>query len=109
VETLAHYPLIIRDGRPDSRTDKLLSGIRAMGVDVVVDMRCDSSDAVKTIVEQGEAIGILYWENIKRGIKTGQFRTINVTGVNLTVSRCRALWNRRSWLSRFDLAKIVQG
>ena len=42
-------------------------------------------DAVKTVVEQGEAVGILYWENVRRGVKSGQFRIINVIGVNLKV------------------------
>ena len=100
VETLARYPLVIREsGRARSRTDEVLSSIRAKGVDLDVAMRCDSPDAVKIIVEQGDAVGILYWENVKRGVRSGQFRTINLAGVDLTVVSC-IIYSRQKALSK---------
>ena len=62
-------------------------------------MRCDSPDAVKIIVEQGDAVGILYWENVKRGVRSGQFRTINLAGVDLTVVSC-IIYSRQKALSK---------
>jgi DNA-binding transcriptional LysR family regulator len=61
IEALARYPLVIgRAKKARSRTDELLSSMAANGVKFDVLMRCEWPDAVKSIVRQGEAVGLLY-------------------------------------------------
>jgi DNA-binding transcriptional LysR family regulator len=85
-KSLARYPLVIgRASKVRSRVDDVLGSIRANGAEVNVLMRCEWPDAVKSVVREGEAIGILYRDNIEQGVKAGQFRIINVRGINLSV------------------------
>ena len=57
----------------------------AAGVKLTVLMRCEWPDAVKTVVRGGEAVGVLYHDSIKQGVRAGEFKILNVTGVNLSV------------------------
>jgi DNA-binding transcriptional LysR family regulator len=95
---LARYPLVIgRAKKVSSRVDDVLGSIRANGVALNVFMRCEWPDAVKNLIQQGEAVGVLYQENVEEAVSAGQFKIVNVIGVNLTVvsyvlySRDRAL------------------
>ncbi len=86
VEMLARYPLIIgRVKKARSRSDELLSSLAANGLRLDVLMRCEWPDAVKTVVRQGEAVGVLYRDIVAEGVRAGAFKILNVIGVNLSV------------------------
>jgi DNA-binding transcriptional LysR family regulator len=85
-QMLARYPLVIgRAKKARSRTDELLNSMAAHGVKLNVLMRCEWPDAVKSVVREGEAIGILYLDNVEQGVRAGQFKIIDVAGVNLSI------------------------
>lgn len=85
-EVLAKYPLVSgREQRVRSRTDELLGSMRTRGINLKVLMRCEWPDAVKAVVREGEAVGILYRDLIEQGVKAGRLRIINVAGVNLSI------------------------
>lgn len=85
-QMLARYPLVIgRAKKARSRTDELLSTMAANGVKLNVLMRCEWPDAVKTMVRGGEAVGVLYRDSVEHGVRAGQFKILNVLGVNLSV------------------------
>jgi DNA-binding transcriptional LysR family regulator len=86
VEMVAQYPLVIgRAKKARSRVDEVLSSMAANGVKLNVLMRCEWPDAVKSVVREGEAIGILYLDNVEQGVRAGQFKIIDVAGVNLSI------------------------
>ncbi len=86
IETLENYPLVIgRAKKARGRTDELLRSIAASGVRLNVLMRCEWPDAVKSIVRQGEAVGVLYRDSVEQAVRAGAFKILNVIGVNLSV------------------------
>lgn len=85
-EELALFPLIIgrtRKGR--SRSHELLGSMAARGLKLNVLMRCEWPDAVKAVVREGEAIGMLYEDVVEEAVSNGLFKIIKVAGLNLTV------------------------
>lgn len=48
-------------------------------------MCCEWPDVVKSIVKEGEAIGLLCRDCIEDAITAGWFKALNVSGVNLSV------------------------
>jgi hypothetical protein len=57
----------------------------AHGVKLNVLTRCEWPDAVKAVVRGGEAVGVLYRDSAEQGVRAGQFKILNLIGVNLSV------------------------
>ncbi|MGH7825055.1 MAG: LysR family transcriptional regulator [Candidatus Binatia bacterium] len=86
LEELSRFPLVF--GRPQKRhhrTDGLLSSMRAKGLNPNILMRCEWPDAVKAVVREGEAVGVLYYDVVAPAVNEGVFKTVKVRGLNLTV------------------------
>jgi DNA-binding transcriptional LysR family regulator len=85
-ETLTRYPLVTgRTKIARSRTETVLGDLAARGLRVNVLLRCEWPDALRGVVEQGEAVGIHYEDVVAQGIGSGRFKIIKVAGVNLSV------------------------
>ena len=80
------------------------------GVKLNVLMRCEWPDAVKAAVRDGEAVGILYRNNVERGVSAGQFKIVDVIGVNLSVISY-ILYSRQKTLSQTaqEFLRLLRG
>ena len=84
-EELAKFPLVVqRDPDRRNRTDELLSRLTAKGLKPDVFMRCDSPDAIKTVVRTGQAVGIHYNDVIEMGAQKEKFKILKIPGMNPT-------------------------
>jgi DNA-binding transcriptional LysR family regulator len=85
-EALTGYPLVTgRTKVARSRTEAVLDNLTAPGVQLNVVLRCEWPDAVRGVVDQGEAVGIHYEDIVAEGVRSGRFKIIKVAGVNLSV------------------------
>jgi DNA-binding transcriptional LysR family regulator len=70
--------------RTDVRTAKLLNALREKGLRPNIYMRCESPDSVKSAVREDLLVGILYKDLVEPAAQPGVFKTLKVSGVNLT-------------------------
>jgi DNA-binding transcriptional LysR family regulator len=64
-----------------SRTERVLGALVAKGARIKTIIGCESSESVKEIVRHGAAVGILFYDALKREIEMGVFKTIRITGL----------------------------
>jgi DNA-binding transcriptional LysR family regulator len=83
---LAKYPLVSgREQRTRNRTNALLGSMKPKGLHPKVLMQCEWPDAIKSVVSESEAVGILYRDLVKHGVEAGRFKIIDVAGVDLSI------------------------
>ncbi len=58
------------------------------------------------MVREGEGVGLLYSDSVEQGVKAGQFKILNVIGVNFAVIGY-ILYSREKALSR-DAQKFLR-
>ncbi len=82
---LAKTPLIIRGGRGAAKsiTEIILKQLSDLGFKVNIAMRSDSSEAVKAAVRKKAGVGILYRDVLKASLRRGEFKLINLAGINM--------------------------
>ncbi len=82
---LAKTPLIIRGGRggAKSNTEMILKQLSDLGLKLNIAMCSDSSEAVKTAVRKKLGVGILYRDVVKISLRRGEFKLINLSGINM--------------------------
>jgi DNA-binding transcriptional LysR family regulator len=77
-------PLIIRGGSGSSGvTDDALTHLCAQGVEPKIGMRCDGPTAIKAAVREKMGVGMLFADSIKAEVKRGEFKILEVRGVEL--------------------------
>jgi DNA-binding transcriptional LysR family regulator len=77
-------PLIIRGGSGSSGvTDDALTHLCAQGVEPRISMRCDGPTAIKAAVRERMGVGVLFADSIKAEVERGEFRILEVCGVEL--------------------------
>ena len=77
---LGQTPLIIRGAKGSpSRSEELLTRLKAMGITPRILMRCDSGDSIKAAVARGEGIGILYKDVVEPGSTEGTLKYYTLT------------------------------
>jgi DNA-binding transcriptional LysR family regulator len=78
-------PVIVKLGREgQGRVESRLRELDKEGVRFKIVMRCDSPAAIKEFVREGNGVGFLYYDEIKRGIARGEFRTLRFPGFDIT-------------------------
>ncbi len=81
----SNLSLIIRGGRNTrNRTEELLDQFHVKGYTANVLMRMESPDSVKTAVRREGFAGILYRDVVEAGVDTGQFKILNIPGLDLS-------------------------
>ncbi len=84
LKDLIRIPLVIRDGKGGhGSTEQILKDLRKNGVSSEIAMRCDSPQAVKEAVRQNLGLGILFKTSIAADIRRGEFKKINLVGLEL--------------------------
>lgn len=84
VADLETVPLIIRGGNGlVSTTETLLKKLGASGHTFKIALRCDSPDAIRTSVRRGMGVGIMYRDQVKSGVKAGEFKILRIPGLKL--------------------------
>jgi DNA-binding transcriptional LysR family regulator len=84
LKDLIRIPLVIRDGKGGhGSTEQILKDLRKNGVSSEFAMRCDSPQAVKEAVRQNLGLGILFKTSIAADIRRGEFKKINLVGLEL--------------------------
>lgn len=77
-------PLIIRGGKGISGiTENGLKRLREQGLQVSIAMRCAEPAAIKAAVRQKMGVGIAFTGSIKTAADSGEFKILNVRGLEL--------------------------
>jgi LysR family transcriptional regulator, low CO2-responsive transcriptional regulator len=83
---LAEVPLVLyKQGRAGAAL-KFLSQMQRAGVHPNIVMRAESIEAVKNAVREGSGIGMLYRDNLRSEIDSGEVHVIRVAGVDMRVA-----------------------
>ena len=86
---LARITLVIRHGKDShGTTEQILKDLRNNGGSFEIAMRCDSPQAVKEAVRRNVGVGILFKTVVEADIRRGEFRKINLFGLELAGKTC---------------------
>jgi len=78
-------PLVVKNiNRGKSRGEETLTHLAGEYGKPNVIARCNSPEAVKSMVQKGMGIGILYEDMLREEIEIGRFKTINVQNLEMT-------------------------
>jgi DNA-binding transcriptional LysR family regulator len=100
LEKIEEFPLVIRENYDGRGTgEQLLKQLRGRGLKLDIALRCDSPDAVKSAVQKGLGLGIVYRDVIQSEISEGKFKLVQFKGVNF-VGQSFIVYNRASSLTQ---------
>ena len=86
---LVRFPLVIRESNgAHGTTEQLLKDLKNSGVRFEIAMRCDSPQAVKEAVRRNVGVGILFKTVVESDIRKGEFRKIDLVGLELAGRTC---------------------
>jgi DNA-binding transcriptional LysR family regulator len=81
---MLNQPMIIRGGKGISgTTEKALKQLCGQGLGINIVLRCDDPQAVKAAVRQRMGVGIALEDTVKAGVKSGEFKMLNVPDLEL--------------------------
>lgn len=90
---LAKAPFVIRTG------GRIAKQLERNGLKLNVVMQCESSEVVKSAVQSGVGIGLLYRDIAAPGLKAGFLKSIEIPGVNQIDVSCSIIYRRATPLS----------
>lgn len=105
---LENSPLIIRGGKHHpGTTDSILDAIqRKENVRFNIIMRCESSESLKTAVNEFKGVGIVNHDAIKHAIGRGGFKELHVDGVTMETGSY-IIYHKERELTR-DASEFIQ-
>jgi LysR family transcriptional regulator, low CO2-responsive transcriptional regulator len=66
-------PFIIKTG------GKIAHQLKQLGIHIRIAIQCDSIEGIKAAVESGIGIGLIYRENVERGLHEGEFKALSIS------------------------------
>ena len=88
-DDLVRFPLVIRvSNGAHGTTEQILNDLRNNRVRFEIAMRCDSPQAVKEAVRRNVGVGILFKTVVEADIRRGEFKKINLFGLELAGKTC---------------------
>jgi DNA-binding transcriptional LysR family regulator len=90
---LAKAPFVIRTG------GRIAKQLERNGLKLNVVMQCESSEVVKSAVQSGVGIGLLYQDIVRPGLRAGFLKHIQITGLNNIDIRCSVIYQKDHPLS----------
>jgi DNA-binding transcriptional LysR family regulator len=86
IADLAQIPLVMyKQGRAGAAL-KFLTQMQRAGVRPNVVMRAESVEAVKNAVREGSGIGMLYRDNVRSEVESGEVQVIRIAGLDMRVA-----------------------
>ncbi|MGH9986467.1 MAG: LysR family transcriptional regulator [Nitrososphaeraceae archaeon] len=90
---LAKAPFVIRTG------GRIAKQLERNGLKLNVVMQCESSEVVKSAIQSGVGIGLLYRDIVAPGLRAGFLKSIEVAGLNNIDVKCSTIYRRDHVLS----------
>jgi DNA-binding transcriptional LysR family regulator len=90
---LAIAPFVIRTG------GRITNQLERNGLKLNVVMQCESSEVVKSAVQSGVGIGLLYRDIVAPGLRAGFLKAIEIPGMDRIHVRCSIVHRRDTPLS----------
>ena len=90
---LPEIPFITRIG------SKSVRQLEENAIQLNIVMQCESSDAVKSAVETGLGVGLLYRGSVELGLRSGYFKALKIFGLQKLETKCYLICRKGQTLS----------